>query len=243
MKYVCCILASWLVLTPFATAEVITAAQGTWPPFINGNAKQPGIAVEIVTAAYRNQGYELQFETLPWLRALKSVQKNRIDIIPAIWFTEKRAKQFSYSHSFLDNEVVFIKRHNDPYEYSGLESLTGKKVGIIKGYGYDNTFLTATNFEKIDGYSLLVNLKQLRSNRIDLALADKIVAKYTMQKSELSLTNFAFSSTPLSTYPLHIAIGQTNPNAKRYLDIFNKGLDEIKRNGQLEKIVKKYGIH
>lgn len=242
MYFLFILVVSFGIIVPTASASVITAAQSPWPPFINDDDANPGLVVEIVTAAYQTQGYELQFNVLPWLRALKSAKTTRIDVIPALWYTRKRSKHYLYSDAYLVNEITFVKRASDPFKYSGVSSLDGKKVGVIGAYHYDSVFLSAQNVEKITADRLMVNLKRLISGHIDLAVSDRIVASHTIKQSSLPASHFAFSDTSLSTTPLYLAISVHHPNAQRYVDAFNQGLAEIKRNGQLRRIEVKYGI-
>jgi len=79
------------------------------------------------------------------------------------------------------SEIKFIKRRGDPFEYHGLGSLTGKTVGIVKGYGYGDEFLNATNFTRPEVAHTLQNIKKLALGRIDLTLEDEVVARWVIK--------------------------------------------------------------
>ncbi len=118
-------------------STTLTAAQDPWPPFVTEKSSLGnGISIDLLKAAMKTQGYEIDFKILPWSRALDEVSKGRIDLLPATWFTQERTKFLLYSEPYLSNELTFIKRAGDPFEYSGLSSLDGKVVGIVRGYGY-----------------------------------------------------------------------------------------------------------
>ncbi|OEE42369.1 transporter substrate-binding domain-containing protein [Vibrio anguillarum] len=242
MKRLLIFIFSMMMALPSSFAATITAAQDPWPPFISPDKSMPGLSVEIAVAAMKTQGYDVNFQIMPWSRALDEVSKGRIDLLPATWYTQERTAYLLYSDSYLENELSFIKRAGDSFEFSGLNSLSGKQVGIVRGYGYGDDFLSATNFNKPDANDLTTNLKKLQAKRIDLTLEDKLVALSTMKEAGLNSSDFQFTTASLSKNPLHVTSGKANPNAQKYIDAYNKGLATIKADGTFDAILAKYGI-
>ena len=156
-------------------------------------------------------------------------------------YIEGEGETIEYS-SKLDN-VRFIKRKSDPFEFTGLESLNSKLVGTIRGYGYGDAFAASTAFKRENGNDLMTNIKKLLRHRIDLTLEDEIVARSIINTNDPeALKNIEFAKTPLSVNPLYITAGLQNPKAQEIIGSFNKGLEVIKANGTYDKIFKKYGI-
>ncbi|MCW8334225.1 transporter substrate-binding domain-containing protein [Vibrio sp. SCSIO 43135] len=223
-------------------AATITAAQDPWPPFVQKDKSNPGISVEIVTAAFASQGHDVNFKIMPWTRALNEVKEGRIDVLVATWFTQERTSYLNYSDSYLENSLKFIKKAGDGFEYSGLDSLSGKSVGIIRNYGYGDEFLGATNFNKPEANDLISNVKKLKAGRIDLTLEDEVVAKATISGAGMNVSDFSFTSSALSVNPIHVTSGLANSKNAEIIDAFNKGLAAIKADGTFDKILMKYGI-
>jgi len=220
-------------------AATYTAAQDPWPPFIKTDG-DPGISVEIVRAALESQGHQMEMKILPWARALDSVKKGSIDILVATWFTEERTAFLRYSEPYGENSIKFIKRKGDGFEFNGMDSLSGKKVGIIRGYGYGTEFLNAGNFTRPETQDLIANVKKLIANRIDLTLEDEIVARSLMAKHPGMVDKIEFTSNALSVNKLYVTSGTANANSEAIIDAFNKGLEAIKANGTYDAILKKY---
>ncbi|CAM3899551.1 transporter substrate-binding domain-containing protein [Vibrio aquimaris] len=223
-------------------AATVTAAQDPWAPFVQKDSSNPGVSVEILTEAMKSQGYDVDFKIMPWTRALNEVKDGRIDILVATWFTNERTAFLNYSEPYLENSLKFIKRKGDAFEYNGMDSLSGKTVGIIRNYGYGDDFLGASNFKKPEANDLVSNAKKLVAKRIDLTLEDELVAKSTLSGAGMNLADFEFTKNALSVNPLHVTSGLANSNNGKYIDAFNKGLAEIKSNGTFDKILAKYGI-
>ena len=245
MKKAIIILLVFIFSASFAYAQekTIVAAADPWPPFTDPSSPQQGISLEIVRAAYKTQGYTVEMNFIPWARAEGMVKAGKYDILPVTWMTNKRKEYLLYSDAYVVNELKFIKQKDDPFEYNGISSLDGKKVGVVRGYGYGDEFQNADNFKREHSDSFISNIKKLVYKRIDLTLEDEIVARTKItEKDSALLPQIRFTKSALSSNPLHVTSGLKNPRHKEIIEAFNKGLAEIKANGDYSKILKKYGI-
>lgn len=219
-------------------AEKITAVGDPWPPFLDPNQASKGIISEIATAAYATQGYELEMTFVPWARAVAGVKNASFDLILATWLTEERTKFLMFSDPYLNNSLKFIKKKGSDFEYSDLNSLTGKSVGVVRGYGYSDDFLSADNFKRPEANRFIGNIRKLVAGRIDLTLEDEIVAKAIIAKEQPELLDeIEFSKTAYSTNALYVTSGLANTKHKELIEAFNKGLAEIKKSGEYDKIL------
>lgn len=233
--------ASWCL----ANDKTIVAAADPWPPFVDPTSATEGLSLEVVRAAFGTQGYTVKMEYVPWVRAEKGVKEGKYDILPNTWFTEKRKAYLMYSDQYAENEVKFITAKDDTFEFTGMESLDGKKVGTVRSYGYGDTFSNATNFTREDAVDFQTNIKKLTSakKRIDMTLEDEIVARVAIAKEDPGLLDkIRFTENALSSNPLHVTCGLANPRHEEIIGAFNKGLAEIKASGEYAEILAKYGI-
>lgn len=235
-KFILCLIT--LVSSSFLHAEKITAVGDPWPPFTDPNQPKQGLIVEIVTAAYATQNYELEMHFVPWARAISGVKNASYDLLLATWQTEERKKFLMFSTSYLDNSIKFIKKKGDNFEYIGRESLDDKSIGVVRGYSYTDDFTKAKNFSRSEAKDFIGNLRKLIAGRIDLTLEDEIVAKAIIAKEQPSLLDkIEFSNNNYSTNALYVTSGLANVRHKELIEAFNKGLIEIKNNGEYEKIL------
>lgn len=237
------IAASLMCLGMLCHADTFSVAGDPYPPF--GDPKNPsgGLAIEIIRAAYKTQGHEITMEFVPWARAEAGVKNGSYDIVPYTWRTEARAKVLLFSSPYAVGNVRFIKRKGDPFEFNGLESLGGKRVGTVRGYGYGDAFANSPVFVREASNDLMTNIKKLLRERLDLTLEDEIVARSLISTDDpQALDHIEFVKTPLSVNPLYVTAGLQNPKAPEIIRAFNKGLETIRANGTLEKIFKHYGM-
>jgi polar amino acid transport system substrate-binding protein len=226
-----------------AQSKKVTAAADPWPPFIDDKSSTQGLSLEIIRAAMTTQGYQVEMQFLPWARAEASVKSGEIDIVPDVWMTEERSANLLFSEAYTANQVKFIKKKGDSYEFTGMASLAGKNIGVVRGYGYSDAFNKAANFKRDEAVDTITCIKKMLAGRIDLTLDDQIAVASVIKKTEPKLLDeIDFTKNSLSVNKLYIASGLKNPRSKEIIDAFNKGLAIIKGNGKLSEILNNYGI-
>jgi polar amino acid transport system substrate-binding protein len=223
--------------------KVLQSASDPWPPFIDPQNPKEGLSLEIARAAYKTQGYKVDHSYKPWARAIALLKRGETDIIVNTWMTEERKSYLMYSDTYTANEVKFIKLATDPFEYNGLESLKGKRIGTVRGYGYGDAFTNSKSFKRDEVANLHINIKKLIAGRIDLTLEDEIVARVLIAQKDIHLLEqISFTKNSLSKKNMYVTSGLANPHHKEYIEAFNRGLKVIKSNGTYDRIMQQYGI-
>lgn len=237
MRFLAALVLVLAVSAPSAKAEIVTIAADPWPPYISENHPEGGVSIQIIREALGRHGYEVELTIMPWARAILSVRRGQFDVLPDTWYTQERGEVLQFSEPYAVNKLKFIKRADDNFTYRGLESLEGKNVGIVRDYGYGKAFYQA-DFEREATSDLIVNLRKLARNRVDLAIADELVARYRVhEESPTLMEEIAFVDPPYSTEDLHVAVGKSNPRGQAIISAFNKGLAEMRRDGTLAAIM------
>lgn len=234
-----------LCLPLVAPAQVLTlvAAADPYPPYVDSHVPGEGLAMEIVRAAYKTQGYTVKLKIMPWMRAEKGVLEGRYDILVSVWRTDARAKEMLFSTPYAVSKIKFIKRKDNPFEYTGLESLNGKRVGVIRGYGYNDAFNAATAFTREEVPTMENNINKLLLKRIDLTLEDEMTAKLLIRTMGPEVeAQLDFTSNALANNPLHVAASLKHPRNKDIIEAFNRGLLAIKADGSFLAIAKRHGL-
>ena len=245
MKLFLSILLTALFALPVSGSDTntVVVAADSWPPFVDPGGQSQGLSLEIIRAAYKTQGYTVEYKNVPWARAEAGVESGIYDILPDVWMTETRKKALFFSKPYASNDIKFISLKGDPFEFDGLNSLRGKQVGVIRGYGYSEEFNRSDEFKKEPVPDFMLNLKKLVTHRIDLTLEDEIVARHRIAKEAPGMFDkVRFSQKSLSRKGLYIASGYKNPRHQEIIAAFNKGLEAIQANGTFAEIMKNYSL-
>ena len=226
-----------------ALSDQLIAGQNDWPPFFSKARTDQGIAIALVREIFAKSGYQVEFNDTPWSRAIATVKSGQMDILPGVWDNAERKQYLVYSEPYLYNRIVFIKRKGDDFEFQGLASLQGKRVGVIQDYNYGDEFLRSNLFRRDPALALVNNIKKLLSERIDLTLEDEIVAKQDLLlKAPDLLPLIEFTESSLREVGLHIACGKVHPNCPLLIQQFNAGLKAMQEDGSLAKFLRDQGI-
>ncbi len=200
-----------------------------------------GIASQIVVEALTRAGYTSEIKFDKWERVLQGAKMGVYDIIITAWKTPQREKNLYFSDAYLKNEIVLVSRKLNKFEYNKYSDLYGQVIGTIRGYAYDTKFINDNNLIKLEANRLTQNLLALMNGKIDLAIGDKYLVQYEINKfMGKNASKFQIQKKPLSVKNLTIAISKQTKNAKIILSAFNKEIKKMKQDGTIKRIIAAY---
>lgn len=100
-------------ILPNAEDKLVRIASGEWPPFIGSDLPNYGFVGEIITQAFTKQGYQVEFQFLPWARAYAETQRGLYDAT-AIWMhSAEREIDFSIACQWAKKSLFLypVKSH------------------------------------------------------------------------------------------------------------------------------------
>ncbi|TWX52592.1 response regulator [Colwellia hornerae] len=160
-----------------------------FPPF-EFNDKQgehSGISADYMLYAKQ----QLQINLTPtlgtsWGEALAEFKLGNIDVMSSIFYTEERAEYINFTEPYFEISLVIVSKKNAFYAES-LSSLQGRKLGLIKGYVYNELISRDhPSITLVDVFSVEDGLKKLQSGKID-AFVDSISAiNYEINKNKIN---------------------------------------------------------
>ncbi|WP_085905729.1 substrate-binding periplasmic protein [Kiloniella majae] len=239
-----------LCISPVSAQATISSSQNKklivgvseWAPYNGYDLPGHGLLTDIVQVALTRAGYDSTAEKMPWSRVIKGASRGEIDIIPGIWYKEKRAKTIAYGPVLAKARLVLISHPESPYVIETLNDLNHLRVGIVKDYAYPQHFLNATHFIKDLSPNLDSNLSKLARGRIDAALGDELVARHTTYRLFEGMIEFRYSRKVLGSKDIFLGISKANPDHERILDLFEKALADMKADGTYDAILTKHNI-
>ena len=223
--------------TPVKSKYVI-ASDSSFAPFVfqNSSNQYTGIDMDLIKAIAEDQGFEIEITNPGFDAAINAVQSGQADgMIAGMSVTDARKETFDFSDSYYTaNTILGVKESSTIFSY---EDLNGKTVGVKNGTA-SQTFLNENQSKygyKIKTFSDAASMyDSLNTGSIDAVMDDEPVIKYSISQGQKLKTPIA--GTPIGETAFAVKKG-SNPEL---LEKFNKGLANLKANGEFQKILDKY---
>ncbi|MBU2887843.1 transporter substrate-binding domain-containing protein [Gilvimarinus agarilyticus] len=233
-------------------AQTLHLVADEWCPYnCEPNSKKPGFMVEIMTRAFAEQGVEIHYSTLPWLRALRETRNGKYHA--TIGASKAEAPDFIFPR--LEQGEMrngFWVNTDSPWQFQGLHSLSLVQLGILAGYGYGPAL---TQYIDSDSSKEMISvirgdkpldtgLAMLLRQRIDALVEDETVMRQKIAQADIEgkvkLAGYVPTTDRFSK--VYIAFSPADKNSKKYANILSQAMLEMRANGELEKILARYHL-
>ena len=255
MKKTLSILGILLFLSTNAKAETIRMVADQWCPYNCGvNDPRQGYIVDIARKIFAKYNIDIQYENVSWVRALEKTRLGEYDAAIGASITEGKGMIFPKEDMGLMRVHFFVKKGNT-WRYNGIASLENKILGVITDYDYTddlNAYIAKNqnNLQKVQAVNgddaLKMNLRKLDAGRIDIMPEDAFVMQYRVMSDKLEdKFDDAGVANPQLSIPndgIFIAFSPKNPRSKEWAKILSDGITQMRRSGELQKILSSYGL-
>ncbi len=235
----------WGMLTAIAGAnetpshDTIRLTNGEWPPYLSERLPHYGIASRITTAAFELSGIQVQYGFFLWKRAYDQAKVGRWDGSIGWSKNKEREQHFYISDPIFKFDYVFFHLRSFDFDWQTLDDLADISVGGTLSYNYGD----AVHHAEANGTLKLhrvakdeLNFRKLIKGKIDLFLQDRLVG-YSMLREEFA--DFAQQVThhprPVVTHFGHLLLSKKLPENQQRLQLFNKGLRQLRQSGQIDQ--------
>lgn len=198
-----------------------------------------GLDMDILKAIAEDQGFKYKMDNVGFKAATLAVQGGQADaMIAGMSITDERKQTFDFSEGYYANgQLMFVSKDST---VKTLEDLKGKTVAA-KASTEGHAYATA-NAEKY-GYTVTTyedspTMYTAVTQGIDAAgFEDAAVITFSIQEQDLALQTLGEEINPVD-YGFAVKKGE-NPEL---IEMFNKGLANIKADGTYDKILAEYGL-
>lgn len=221
-----------------------------WPPYTSQAQQDGGYASAVVSAAFAAAGIDVEVRYYPWARALSLAQQGKVDGLFPEYFVPEQRPEFLFSDPFPGGPAGLIKLRTRQLsaqrEQSGLpllSELRELKIGLVRGYLNHPELDTAPGLQREYARDDQQNLGKLLAGRVDLIFIDYLVAEFLIgrhfpqHREEIELL-----SPPLLQPTLHLVVPKKRADASASLKAFNRGLQIIRDNGELQRLRQHHGL-
>lgn len=235
----CSLLTVVLGLSNVAGAETWSVwSQDDYAPYNYTEAgKRTGIDTEIVEAVLAKINVTPDHQAVPWNRVINAIDTGEADLVYQLAPKPERFANYLMIGPFRAGKWVFaVPSSSTIADFTTLEDLKGKAIGVVNNFAYPEDFMKADYLTKQASNDNLALLRQLNGGRIELVIGDYLALAVQAKKEGIA-QNIKFLPTPLQVADRYIGFPKSKQDKA---DRFKKALDELKAEGKVDEIIKKW---
>lgn len=233
-----------------AYARTITLVSDAWPPFNETpGAEREGYMVDVARRVFESAGYSVSYRLLPWKRA---VEMTRVGVYDGVIGASKTdAEGFVFPNEELArSKLAFYVNKGNRWRYTGRASIDSVSIATVNGYDYGGWLLEYIEANKDDFTKIQImsgddplrrNLNKMLKGRVDVVADADASIRYLAQQMGIGdqIERAGFGE---ETVDFHIAFSPAHDESKKFAALLSAGIIELRKSGELAKIMQKYSL-
>ena len=197
-----------------------------------------GLDHDLAVAIGKELGYKVEFVNIEWDKIFTGLEEEKYDaIMSAITITDERKAKYDFSTPYIQNYQCLVTLSNAQVKPMDLTQLNGVTVGCLEestSAEYLNTQLQANSItSNVKTYSVMLDaFTDLKNGTIGAVVSDSTLAEQYCKDTAYQMT------WKQKENPEEFAV--CFPKGSELVGEFNKAIDTLKSNGELDKIVNMY---
>ena len=222
---------------------LVVGFNSLFPPFgySDGNGGFTGFDLDLAKEVCRRNNWTFREQPIiSWNTKEVELNSGEIDCIWSEFTINGRENDYTWSEPYFNNTMVFIVEKNSGID--SLDDLKGKNVEVLEGSSALNS-LNGDNSTIKDGFASLTEIMEYDSGFMDLetGVCDALVADsglaYYQVKENKNSKDFKILDEQLGGEQYGVGFKKGNTDLR---DQVQKTLDEMYKDGTVEKIAQKY---
>jgi polar amino acid transport system substrate-binding protein len=236
-----------MMIAPLLRAEELVVTADPWCPYVcEPESDKPGFMVEIARTIFGKAGHTIHYKNEPWARVIKNTTNGKINGAFGAFKSDAPGHIFAKEELGVSTILFYVEKGTS-WKYSGPASLANVTLGVIRGYSYGDEVDAYVqkyrkNSKRVQVSNTLDSLvKKLMVGRIDAFPDDRMVVEWYLEQKNLS-GKLQEAGLAVEAKELYIAFSPKLQSSKEYADILSKGIETIRKNGELSRILSRYGL-
>lgn len=218
----------------FAKGKLYVGTNAEFPPFeYLDKGEVVGFDIDLVKAIGKKLDMEIVIKDMAFDGLIPALETNKIDIVIAgMTASDERKMAVNFSNPYYTaNQVIILNDNNN--DIKTFDDLNGKLVGVMLGFTGDVVVSEMKDVKSKKYNASYAAIMELQNNKIDAVVLDSETAlNYVKNNKGLKLAE-------TSGEPEEYAIAISKKNSE-LLNKINTALDELKKDGTYETLLKKY---
>lgn len=219
----------------------VFAADATWPPleFVAENGDLTGFEVELMPMIGEKVGVKMTVKNIPWDTIFAGLANGQYDgVASGVTITEERKATMDFSTPILSDGQILIIRSSDASLYKSIDDMKGKKIGTQIGTTGDFALEKYdVDIRRYDDIGLAI--EDMLNGNIDGAVCNSTIASDFVLANDSYKNRITVAGEPFTTEDIAIAVKKNN---KELLNLINKGLDMMMKDGSFDALKAKWNL-
>lgn len=224
--------------TPSAPKVLKIGAEMTFPPFEfqdEGNKEYVGFDMDLARAIAKQMGCEAQIQNIGFDGLIPALEAGNIDVVVSgMSITNERKQKVAFSNPYYKSGLTMVVK-NENTTIKSFKDLEGKNIAVQIGTTGAEEARKIKDAKVREYNSNSEAYMELKAGGVDAVVNDKPVNEYYMAKSGDKTSKVVGDIVNAEEYGIAVAKKNTELTEK-----VNKALDELKKNGEYEKIYVKW---
>ncbi|MGQ8947020.1 transporter substrate-binding domain-containing protein [Bacillus altitudinis] len=210
----------------------------TYPPFeFEKGGKTVGIDVDLINAIAKDQDFKVKLEAMDFSGIIPAMQAGQLDVgMGGMSITDERKKKVDFSDPYFDAGLTVVVKKDSSIK--SIDDLKGKKLAVKNGttgakFATDNA--DKYGYEVVQFNDSPSMFQEVSNGNADALIEDYPVITYAIAQQDLKLKTVGDRLNG-DQYGISVMKGKNEDLLKK----INKGLKNLKKNGEYDKIIEKY---
>lgn len=214
-------------------ARSLTLATGDYVPFTGQHLPDGGVVNGIIRDVAARSGFDVQFEYMPWKRALEATRRGSYDGTSYWYFSEEREADFIHVGPLVEERQVFFAIAGpDLPAWSELADLSGLRIGVVPGFTYTPEFwgLGESGVLNLsEAPSNEANMRKLLAGRIDVFPHSEMAGWHLIRETftEEEQARFVVLENPLTRSDGYLLISRSAPDSAAVAEALQTAVDSL----------------
>ncbi|WHX44731.1 transporter substrate-binding domain-containing protein [Bacillus pumilus] len=210
----------------------------TYPPFeFEKGGNYEGIDVDLINAIAKDQDFKVKLEAMDFSGIIPAMQAGQLDVgMGGMSITDERKKKVDFSDPYFDAGLTVVVKKDSSIKL--IDDLKGKKLAVKNGttgakFASDNA--DKYGYEVVQFNDSPSMFQEVSNGNADALIEDYPVITYAIAQQDLKLKTVGDRLNG-DQYGISVMKGKNQDLLKK----INKGLENLKKNGEYDKIIDKY---
>lgn len=213
----------------------IISASPSWTSFTNRDGT--GLYHEILAGIFSPLGIRVEHRYTNANRGVHLIRKGLADVYTCRNNTYGFDDLILGRHPMYEGKFYAIFKKSRIPGWHGIATLTGRKVIWRRGY-YDPREFKAS-FDVLETDSGTAALAQIVLERGDFYIDDLNLIRDSISQSQFAVPMEEYEIKPVGSRTYH-PVFKDSPRGRQLKDLFDRGIEQLHRSGQLQKIFEKW---